>query len=255
MKKLLPCAIVITAAAALYAEVIIDITNQSPGELYVQNDPKNKKKIKTTEELAEEIDQLNRKIENLNKRIEESEKKIDLISGLKISGYFDVNMSNYKNKPNIFDLGDFELDIVHSYEHLEVAAALVFNQGAELRVGFIDYHFIGGSISPRGRLFSEKGIHLQVGKFDIPFGNDWQHYTPANRISITPPLTTDDIMEGGYNDVGVRFLANFVSFYGTLYILRGIEEGYSYGGNTYGCLLYTSPSPRDVEESRMPSSA
>ena len=26
-------------------------------------------------------------------------------------------------------------------------------------------------------------------------------------------------------------------------------------GETYSCLLYTSPSPRDVEESRMPSSA
>ena len=26
-------------------------------------------------------------------------------------------------------------------------------------------------------------------------------------------------------------------------------------GNVYSCLLYTSPSPRDVEESRMPSSA
>ena len=26
-------------------------------------------------------------------------------------------------------------------------------------------------------------------------------------------------------------------------------------GHIYGCLLYTSPSPRDVEESRMPSSA
>ena len=25
--------------------------------------------------------------------------------------------------------------------------------------------------------------------------------------------------------------------------------------NSEGCLLYTSPSPRDVEESRMPSSA
>ena len=25
--------------------------------------------------------------------------------------------------------------------------------------------------------------------------------------------------------------------------------------NLYACLLYTSPSPRDVEESRMPSSA
>ena len=27
------------------------------------------------------------------------------------------------------------------------------------------------------------------------------------------------------------------------------------GGLLFGCLLYTSPSPRDVEESRMPSSA
>ena len=26
-------------------------------------------------------------------------------------------------------------------------------------------------------------------------------------------------------------------------------------GQSFGCLLYTSPSPRDVEESRMPSSA
>ena len=28
-----------------------------------------------------------------------------------------------------------------------------------------------------------------------------------------------------------------------------------YGAPVYVCLLYTSPSPRDVEESRMPSSA
>ena len=27
------------------------------------------------------------------------------------------------------------------------------------------------------------------------------------------------------------------------------------GGTGWNCLLYTSPSPRDVEESRMPSSA
>ena len=29
----------------------------------------------------------------------------------------------------------------------------------------------------------------------------------------------------------------------------------SWIGSSRGCLLYTSPSPRDVEESRMPSSA
>ncbi|GAB5859252.1 hypothetical protein JMUB7552_27370 [Staphylococcus aureus] len=27
------------------------------------------------------------------------------------------------------------------------------------------------------------------------------------------------------------------------------------GSNVYACLLYTSPSPRDTERSRMPSSA
>ena len=35
--------------------------------------------------------------------------------------------------------------------------------------------------------------------------------------------------------------------------LQQIVEDYKKAHN--GCLLYTSPSPRDVEESRMPSSA
>ena len=42
-----------------------------------------------------------------------------------------------------------------------------------------------------------------------------------------------------------------------LHDLREYGEG-SYrqvDDKPYGCLLYTSPSPRDVEESRMPSSA
>ena len=52
----------------------------------------------------------------------------------------------------------------------------------------------------------------------------------------------------------------------TIYGLGGADTlsggsgfDYIYGGggadNIYACLLYTSPSPRDVEESRMPSSA
>ena len=32
-------------------------------------------------------------------------------------------------------------------------------------------------------------------------------------------------------------------------------RGGGFMGQAYACLLYTSPSPRDVEESRMPSSA
>ena len=53
----------------------------------------------------------------------------------------------------------------------------------------------------------------------------------------------DLVLEGG----GVRgiALASAVATLAETYTFRRIA----------GCLLYTSPSPRDVEESRMPSSA
>ena len=39
-------------------------------------------------------------------------------------------------------------------------------------------------------------------------------------------------------------------------LFEGLGEREDWLGTYYkGCLLYTSPSPRDVEESRMPSSA
>ena len=38
-------------------------------------------------------------------------------------------------------------------------------------------------------------------------------------------------------------------------VLDGKERELPVIESTIGCLLYTSPSPRDVEESRMPSSA
>ena len=38
-------------------------------------------------------------------------------------------------------------------------------------------------------------------------------------------------------------------------VSASIFEALEVSGTPRGCLLYTSPSPRDVEESRMPSSA
>ena len=46
----------------------------------------------------------------------------------------------------------------------------------------------------------------------------------------------------------VFFVLTLASWFGTV-----IKENMA--GMNSGCLLYTSPSPRDVEESRMPSSA
>ena len=49
-----------------------------------------------------------------------------------------------------------------------------------------------------------------------------------------------------------------VTYTDTGIVVSGIVTATQFEGSlasTPGCLLYTSPSPRDVEESRMPSSA
>lgn len=177
-------------------------------------------------EKAQETSKIKKDIEKIKEQLSE------LTGGIQFSGFFDVNASGFKDNPNVFALGDFELDIEKSVgDNFQVAAALVFNDdGAELAVGFIDFHLFGGPVSARGRLFTEKGLHLQVGRFDVPFGNDWQYYASADRTSISAPLTTEVIMGGGYNDVGLRILRANVSYHFTLFMLRGIEEGISLGG-------------------------
>ena len=207
--------------------------------------------------LREEIEELKARVDELEDtktELETLKKQVSLLSALKISGFFDVSISNYKNKPNVFLIGPFELDIEHTYEHFQVAAALVFYEGAELNTGFIDYHLFGGRVSPTGRLFQDEGLHLQIGKFDVPFGNDWRYFPSKDRITVTPPLTTELIMEGGYNDEGIRLLFNLVSVNTSLYMLKGIEEQYSYGGNSFGGRIGVTPfsNPYTLKANTMP---
>lgn len=204
--------------------------------------------------LKQEVDDLKTRMDELEEENTELKKRVDLLSALKISGYFDVSISNYKNKPNIFQVGNFELDLEHNYDHFQVAAAIVFHDGAELGVGFIDYHLFGSRISPRGRLFQAEGLHLQVGRFDVPFGNDWYEFSPVARTTVTPPLTTEIIMEGGYNDEGVRLLFNFMSVNATFYMLDGIEQQYSFGGNSYGGRIGVTPfsNPYELKSRSVP---
>jgi hypothetical protein len=212
--------------------------------ILAQNENTPAKKESQEKSIREEIDELKARVEELEdskKELETLKKQVSILSALKISGFFDVSVSNYENKPNIFLIGPFELDIEHNYEYFQVAAALVFYDGAELRTGFIDYHLFGDRISPTGRLFQGEGLHLQIGRFDVPFGNDWRYYPSKDRITVTTPLTTELIMEGGYNDEGIRILLNLVSVNASLYMLKGIEEQYSYGGNSFGGRIGITP--------------
>jgi hypothetical protein len=240
MKKIFSLTLLI-AFLSLYSA---SINAEDPEILFSQTENelnKNEPKQKT---LKEEIDELKTRVEDLEDskaELEALKKQVNTLSALKISGFFDVSISNYKNKPNIFLIGPFELDIEHNYEHFQVAAALVFYDGAELRTGFIDYHIFGGRISPTGRLFESEGLHLQIGRFDVPFGNDWRYFPSKDRITVTPPLTTELIMDGGYNDQGIRLLLNLISVNASLYMLKGIEEQYSYGGNSFGGRVGITP--------------
>ena len=56
----------------------------------------------------------------------------------------------------------------------------------------------------------------------------------------------------------LNFSESAIAHFHQMLIERGKGEGVKVGikeAGCSGCLLYTSPSPRDVEESRMPSSA
>jgi hypothetical protein len=220
-------------------------TNVRDNNILLSQNEKNTNKNELKEKsVREELDELKARVEDLEdnkKELEALKKQVNILSALKISGFFDVSISNYQNKPNVFLIGPFELDIEHNYEYFQVAAALVFYDGAELRTGFIDYHLFGGRIAPTGRLFQGEGLHLQIGRFDVPFGNDWRYFPSKDRITVTPPLTTDLIMEDGYNDEGIRLLLNLVSVNASLYMLKGIEEQYSYGGNSFGGRIGITP--------------
>jgi len=156
----------------------------------------------------------------------------EIRDALGLSGFFDVKAADAGTDPNVFSMGDFELDVARELgKHVQVAAALVVNDdGAELAVGFVDVHVAGPPVAPRGRLPVEKGIHVQLGRFDVPFGGDWQYFASKDRTELSAPLTTDAVLDGGTNDVGLRLLGASPSLGWTAYWLRGEGEGTALGG-------------------------
>ena len=81
---------------------------------------------------------------------------------------------------------------------------------------------------------------------NTPLVHPFVDYTPSIGIGVavlfqTSGTALESITKGNYETQG-RFKG-----------LASVKE--SFGRATYVCLLYTSPSPRDLSTSRMPSSA
>jgi len=167
------------------------------------------------------------------------EKKIDDLKeaasdkGLEMGAFFDVNAKTGNSTDQTFGFGSLELDLDYHYNgHFGASAALVLcgnssnadyaappaifcgnsgagglsggNTMAGIAVGFIDYNVYDDTIPPRGRIFNKDGLHIRAGRFDIPFGTDYQNFANTDRVTVTAPLTTSYMQLGGYNGDGVN---------------------------------------------------
>ncbi len=156
----------------------------------------------------------------------------DKLFGFQLSAFGDVQSGYDDAGKQKLKWGSIELDVSGDFtDNLQAAMAVVQTQSkTTITNGFLDYRTTGGLIAPRGRLWVEKGFHVQAGRFDVPFGNDWQFFASKDSVSISRPLTTDLVMDGGYNDTGFRLLGNDGSVNFNAYLLRGFNKGRLLGG-------------------------
>jgi hypothetical protein len=154
-----------------------------------------------------------------------------LANGLALSGFVVMQADTYAVNPNAFSLG-LELDLARrAGANVQFAAALAVNEkGASLAAAFLDLHFLGGLVSPRGTLWPESGFHLQAGRFDLPFANDWRYYPANGRVELGAPLTTATVLEGGLTDLGVRAYGSLSWLNYAAYVIRGYGKGNAFGG-------------------------
>ena len=120
-----------------------------------------------------------------------------------------------------------------------VAQALLDELGSDSPLGTLDVSFYRDD-------FSQNGLHPQVRPSALPFEIEGQHL-----------VLIDDVLMSGRT---IRAALNELFDYGRSSIRRRSAPGAGLRSRTAApkgalCLLYTSPSPRDLSTSRMPSSA
>lgn len=207
---------------------------------------------KTENSVDSKLQALEKKITSLKETAQEN--------NLDLNGFFDINAKTGNSTDQTFSVGILELDIAYNYnEHFAASSALVLcgnspgadymsspahitcgassliganNGSAAIGVGFVDYHLFDSKIPPRGRILNNQGLHIQAGRFDVPFMADYQNFANKDRVTITSPITTVRIQKGGFNGDGVRSYGSWGMFNYSLFWTNGVylNDGSSIGG-------------------------
>ncbi|WP_140910992.1 hypothetical protein [Methylomonas koyamae] len=200
------------------------------------------------------------KLKALDKKVAELKEAAEA-NGLVMSGFFDINAKTGNSTDQTFSVGSVELDLDYVHDdHFGASSALVLcgnssnadygapgavfcgNSGpgalsggsttAGIAVALVDYHLFNDRIPPRGRIFNNKGLHIQAGRFDLPFGSDYQYFANKDRVTVTAPLTTSRMQLGGYNADGLRSYGNFDWFNYSVFWTDALyaNDGHTIGG-------------------------
>jgi len=192
---------------------------------------KNSTSTRSTNEI-ETLDELREEIESLKQKLESIEPNNP--TPLSWSGFFDITAKNTTSTDNPFNLGGLELGIQYDQvDNFAVSVAFVWSEDvAEIGVAVLDYHANNHNIPTRGRLFGEPGYHVQFGRFDIPFGVDYEYFAATDRPNITAPLTTQRIENDGLNGDGLRAYGTWSQFDYAIYWTNSVlkDNGTTIGG-------------------------
>ena len=99
------------------------------------------------------------------------------------------------------------------------------------------------------------GVGTTVSNTDLNACQDVQNSMITLSAVVTGPIGIATLTSLPAENVGTYSTGVAKCFRDLKYIVDGVAQDIAYDTNQHTCLLYTSPSPRDSGQSRMPSSA
>jgi len=131
-----------------------------------------------------------------------------------LSGFADVTYQQEENENASFGMGAFEIDLETELSEKATFEGAIVVEGNEVGLGQTIINF----------MLINENMGLQAGLLDIPFGIDYQVFATPDRKLISPPLTTELIMDGGWADTGLNIYGTLSLLNYNIYVVNGMGE-------------------------------